>query len=80
MHDLDIDPAQHGADYHMVTGVREHDGRVWMGSLHEPAIAVYDPVSGGPTRRLAPMSVLPSITGPRDLRDLTDDQLDRTRQ
>ena len=28
--------------YHMVTGVREHDGRVWMGSLHEPAIAVVD--------------------------------------
>ena len=29
------------ADYHMVTGVREHDGRVWMGSLQEPAIAVH---------------------------------------
>jgi sugar lactone lactonase YvrE len=26
--------------YHMVTGVREHDGRLWLGSLHEPAIAV----------------------------------------
>jgi sugar lactone lactonase YvrE len=26
--------------YHMVTGVREHDGRVWLGSLHEPAVAV----------------------------------------
>ena len=29
-------------DYHMVTGVREHDGRVWLGSLHESAIAVVD--------------------------------------
>lgn len=28
--------------YHMVTGVREHDGRVWLGSLHEAAIAVVD--------------------------------------
>ena len=28
------------ADYHMVTGVREHEGRVWLGSLHEPAVAV----------------------------------------
>jgi hypothetical protein len=26
----------------MVTGVREHDGRVWLGSLHEPAIAVLE--------------------------------------
>ena len=25
-----------------VTGVREHDGRVWLGSLEEPAIAVLD--------------------------------------
>lgn len=38
VHDLDL-PA---AGYHMVTGVREHDGRVWLGSLHEPAIAVHD--------------------------------------
>lgn len=28
--------------YHLVTGVREHDGRLWLGSLHEPAIAVVD--------------------------------------
>jgi sugar lactone lactonase YvrE len=41
VHDVDVKPADHGASYHMVTGVREHDGRVWMGSLHEPAIAVY---------------------------------------
>jgi sugar lactone lactonase YvrE len=26
--------------FHMVTGVREHAGRVWLGSLQEPAIAV----------------------------------------
>lgn len=42
VHDIDVHPAEHGAAYHMVTGVREHDGRVWMGSLHEPAVAVYD--------------------------------------
>jgi sugar lactone lactonase YvrE len=36
VHDLDIQ----GSAYHMVTGVREHDGRVWLGSLHEPAVAV----------------------------------------
>ena len=41
VHDIDVDPRQHGAAYHMVTGVREHEGRVWMGSLHEPAVAVY---------------------------------------
>ncbi|MFG1604957.1 SMP-30/gluconolactonase/LRE family protein [Actinoplanes sp. NPDC049265] len=29
--------------FHMVTGVREHDGRIWMGSLHESAIAVLTP-------------------------------------
>ena len=28
--------------YHLVTGVREHDGRVWLGSLEEPAVAVLD--------------------------------------
>ena len=38
VHDLDV--AHPG--YHMVTGVREHDGRVWMGSLHEPSVAVLD--------------------------------------
>ncbi|MDN5895478.1 MAG: SMP-30/gluconolactonase/LRE family protein [Nocardioides sp.] len=36
VHDLEIATD----DYHMVTGVREHDGRVWLGSLEEPAIAV----------------------------------------
>jgi hypothetical protein len=29
-------------DFHMVTGVREHEGRVWLGSLEEPAVAVVD--------------------------------------
>ncbi len=39
VHDIDIDHP----GYHMVTGVREHEGKVWMGSLHEPSVAVYDP-------------------------------------
>jgi sugar lactone lactonase YvrE len=38
VHDLDLA----AGGYHMVTGVREHDGRVWLGSLHEPAVAVVD--------------------------------------
>lgn len=38
VHDLDL-PAD---GYHMVTGVREHDGRVWLGSLEEPAVACVD--------------------------------------
>ncbi len=38
VHDLDIDHP----GFHMVTGVREHEGKVWMGSLHEPSVAVYD--------------------------------------
>ena len=38
VHDVDIDHP----GYHMVTGVREHHGKVWMGSLHEPSVAVYD--------------------------------------
>ena len=38
VHDLDVSTDR----YHLVTGVREHDGRVWLGSLHEPAIAVVD--------------------------------------
>ena len=41
VHDLDIDVAEHGVDFHMATGVREHDGKVWLGSLHEPAVAVW---------------------------------------
>ena len=42
VHDLDLDRPERGPGYHMVTGVREHDGRVWMGSLHEPSVAVLD--------------------------------------
>ena len=42
MHDLDLPGPEHGPGYHMVTGVREHDGRLWLGSLHEPAVAVID--------------------------------------
>ncbi|WP_148612965.1 SMP-30/gluconolactonase/LRE family protein [Nocardioides rubriscoriae] len=42
VHDIDIDPTQQQTAYHMVTGVREHEGRVWMGSLHEAAVAVVD--------------------------------------
>ena len=42
VHDLDVDAAGQGAAFHMVTGVREHEGRIWLGSLHEPAIAVLE--------------------------------------
>jgi sugar lactone lactonase YvrE len=38
VHDVDAD----ATDYHMVTGVREHDGAVWLGSLVEPAVAVVE--------------------------------------
>lgn len=42
VHDIDADATR----FHMVTGVREHAGRVWLGSLAEPAVAVLDrPVS-----------------------------------
>jgi sugar lactone lactonase YvrE len=43
VYDLPVDDAAHRTQFHMVTGVREHDGRVWMGSLHEPAVAVLEP-------------------------------------
>jgi sugar lactone lactonase YvrE len=36
VHDIDAD----ASDYHMVTGVREHQGEVWLGSLEEAALAV----------------------------------------
>ncbi len=38
VHDLDLDTP----DFHMATGVRDHEGRVWIGSLHEPSVAVVD--------------------------------------
>lgn len=36
--DVDLD-AEH---FHMVTGAREHDGRLYLGSIVEPAVAVID--------------------------------------
>ena len=36
VHDVDAD----ASDYHMVTGVREHQGEVWLASLEEAALAV----------------------------------------
>jgi sugar lactone lactonase YvrE len=36
VHDIDAD----ASEYHMVTGVREHHGEVWLASLREPALAV----------------------------------------
>ena len=38
VHDVDQDPTH----FHMATGVREHHGRVWIGSLAEPAVAWHD--------------------------------------
>ena len=38
VHDIEADASR----FHMVTGVREHNGRVWLGSLAEPAVAVLD--------------------------------------
>jgi sugar lactone lactonase YvrE len=29
-------------DFHFATGVRERQGRVWLGSLHNPAVAYFD--------------------------------------
>jgi len=37
VHDRSLD----ATEFHMVTGVREHDGKVWLGSLVEPAVAVF---------------------------------------
>jgi sugar lactone lactonase YvrE len=36
VHDLESD----ATDFHMVTGVREHHGEVWLGSLEESCVAV----------------------------------------
>ena len=38
VHDVSL-PAD---EYHMATGVREREGRVWLGSLAEPAVAWFD--------------------------------------
>lgn len=37
VHDVDL----RSPDYHMVTGVREHEGTVWLGSLEEPRVASF---------------------------------------
>lgn len=42
VHDLRVDTKGQRPGFHMVTGVREHAGRVWMGSLEESAIAFLD--------------------------------------
>lgn len=44
VHDLDFDSRA----WHLATGVREHEGRVWLGSLAEPAIAVGEVPAPGP--------------------------------
>ena len=36
------DHAFDATHFHMATGVREHHGRVWLGSLVEPAVAWFD--------------------------------------
>ncbi len=36
------DCEREAGDWHMATGVREHEGRVWLGSLVEPAIGWFD--------------------------------------
>lgn len=38
VHDRSLD----ASSFHMATGVREHRGRVWLGSLVEPAVAVFE--------------------------------------
>ncbi|HLN75802.1 MAG TPA: SMP-30/gluconolactonase/LRE family protein [Nocardioidaceae bacterium] len=38
VHDRSFD----ASSFHMVTGVREHRGRVWLGSLVEPAVAAFE--------------------------------------
>jgi sugar lactone lactonase YvrE len=42
VHDISGD----ASSYHMVTGVREHHGQLWLGSLHEAAVAVIDLAHG----------------------------------
>lgn len=37
VHDIDLK----SPEFHMVTGVREHDGTVWLGSLEEPRVASF---------------------------------------
>lgn len=46
VHDLDVDDPAARQAFHMVTGVREHEGTVWLGSLHEAAVARLRPDRG----------------------------------
>lgn len=46
VHDLDVDDPAARQAFHMVTGVREHEGAVWLGSLHEAAVARLRPDRG----------------------------------
>lgn len=39
---LVLDVTCDASAWHMATGVREHEGRVWLGSLVEPALAWFD--------------------------------------
>ena len=41
VHDIEAE----ASSYHMVTGVREHDGDVWLASVEEPAIAVLEGIT-----------------------------------
>lgn len=41
VHDCDLPRPAAGPSYSMVTGVREHDGTVWLGSLEQPAVASF---------------------------------------
>ena len=43
VHDLDAE----AGSYHMATGVREHHGQVWLGSLAEAAVAVIEVPGSG---------------------------------
>ena len=38
----DLDLTDHAEEFHAVTGVREHHGRVWLSSFLQPAIAYVD--------------------------------------
>lgn len=47
VHDLEFEATR----WHLATGVREHRGRVWLGSLLEPAIAVGEVPASTPQAR-----------------------------
>lgn len=46
VHDIDLVGSDERRAFHMVTGVREHEGTVWLGSLHEAAVARLRPDRG----------------------------------